>query len=470
MISSLQTTPPARQSAPQDGTNTEATESTVTEQTVIEQTVIEQIEEMVEDWDFDEVDEITVSSASQLIKDLSFASVDFVQLFVAIETAFGRKFGFHDLIMPADTYVEDLSVGEIVAYIRTRLQPETAVSTASPAATHSIGDAVGDAIAAPPEQRLTDADFAQFQQLIPTPPALAPTGDRNPPAVFILSPPRSGSTLFRIMLAGHPQLFVPPELHLLTYRDLQERSHALGNDLNRHLLSGTIQAIQHAYACSQADAEQQMASYTAQNLSVQQFYQALQASPGVSGSDRLLIDKTPSYSYHLSLLQRIEALFDNAIYIHLSRHPYGMIRSFTDARLDQLVPFLSRSPFSAQQRAELIWATSEQNIQTFLQSVDAHRQLHIRYEDIVKATAPAMQKVSQFLQIPFSESLLTPYESTDQRMTAGGEANAQMSGDLKFHLHGQIEASMADRWRQFHTQDFLSDRSLSLARSLGYEV
>ncbi|MFK8183936.1 MAG: sulfotransferase [Phormidesmis sp.] len=450
MISSLQTTPPAWTTAD-----------------AIEATVIEQIEEMTEDWDWDDIDDVTLSPTSQLIGDLDFASVDFVQLFVAIEAAFGRKFGFHDLIMPADTYVDDLSVADIVAYIQSRLNPEAATAAATPA----LGKPV---VSLSTEPRLTSADFAQFQQLIPTPPSMPPSGSRNPPAIFILSPPRSGSTLFRVMLAGHPQLFVPPELHLLTYRNLQERSQALDNDLNRHLLSGTLQALQHGQSCTQAEAMAQMATYTAQNLSVQQFYQKLQQPLTTQGRDRILIDKTPSYTYHLHLLQRMESLFENALYIHLSRHPYGMIRSFTDAKLDQLVPFLSRSPFSARQRAELIWATSQHNIQTFLHSVDKRRQLHVRYEDLVKATAPTMQKVCQFLQLPFNNALLNPYESLAQRMTAGNaagnEVNAQMSGDLKFHLHSQIEAGMADRWRQFHTEDFLSDTSLTLARTLGYEV
>jgi len=33
----------------------------------------------------------------------------------------------------------------------------------------------------------------------------------------VLSPPRSGSTLLRVMLGGHPQLFAPPELELLSF-------------------------------------------------------------------------------------------------------------------------------------------------------------------------------------------------------------------------------------------------------------
>ncbi|MEB3325328.1 MAG: SDR family NAD(P)-dependent oxidoreductase, partial [Cyanobacteriota bacterium] len=41
----------------------------------------------------------------------------------------------------------------------------------------------------------------------------SPDTPKLPSALFLLSSPRAGSTLLRVMLAGHPQLFSPPELH-----------------------------------------------------------------------------------------------------------------------------------------------------------------------------------------------------------------------------------------------------------------
>src|SRR5260370_35453379 len=46
--------------------------------------------------------------------------------------------------------------------------------------------------------------------------------------VYILTAPRSGSTLLRVMLAGHPRLFCPPELNLLGFETMRERESALG--------------------------------------------------------------------------------------------------------------------------------------------------------------------------------------------------------------------------------------------------
>src|SRR6185369_10185856 len=46
--------------------------------------------------------------------------------------------------------------------------------------------------------------LAQVKQLIRPLPPRADSTAKNPPAIFILSPPRSGTTLLRVMLAGHP--------------------------------------------------------------------------------------------------------------------------------------------------------------------------------------------------------------------------------------------------------------------------
>lgn len=66
----------------------------------------------------------------------------------------------------------------------------------------------------------------------------------NRPAVFILAPPRSGSTLLRVMLGGHPDLFAPPELELLSYKTPRGAEGRSGRTLHR-LGSRGIDARRH---------------------------------------------------------------------------------------------------------------------------------------------------------------------------------------------------------------------------------
>ncbi len=74
---------------------------------------------------------------------------------------------------------------------------------------------------------ITEVDVARLRAAVPlAADEIHPSGDRNPRAIFILSPPRSGTTLLRIMLAGHRDLFAASELQLLGFRTLDERAAA----------------------------------------------------------------------------------------------------------------------------------------------------------------------------------------------------------------------------------------------------
>ena len=414
------------------------------------------LEELVQDLGFD-LDE-AISAKTRLVADLGLASVDFIQLIVAIEHHFGKKMGFHDLLMPSGAYVNDLTVGELVAFIAEKLSaPETGTEDVEQ-------PVVAASVSAASLPVLDPQMVAGFRAKLPNrfyPPA---SGARNPRALFVLTSPRSGSTLMRIILAGHPHLFAPPELHLLDYADLAQRKAALGNDLNEHLLSGTLRALMQLTPCSQEEAEETMRGYEDQKLPTQEFYAVLQRLLG----SRLLVDKSPIYCLNPAVLKRAEDEFDNPYYLHLVRHPHGMIRSFEDAKIDLLMPFMRESGFSRRQLAELTWLISHENASNFLRAIPAERQMLVRFEDVVRESECTGRALCKFLGIPFIAEMLDPYLEKERRMTDGLETISQYGGDLKFHLHERIEPTAADRWKQYAGGEALSEMTCHLAKSLGY--
>jgi acyl carrier protein len=421
----------------------------------IESKVIAIVQDMVEELDVVDTGG-PITTQSQLIEDLSFASIDFVQLFVLIEEALQKKLGFHNLILRDGVYVDDLSIAELVTYID---QAMTVNGTTTRSSDFVFQDTQ------PPGERLTLAKVEQFKGHIPSPQIHIRDDKNTAPIVFILCPSRSGSTLLRIMLGGHSMLFAPPELHLLTYDSLEQRRESLSDELNRHLLNGSIRAIMGARPCDAVEAEAYMDSLEAKNLSTREFYQYLQGWLG----DKILVDKTPSYAYHLNILRRAETeFFHNAYYLHLVRHPYGTMRSFEDAQLDRLVPFMRDSGYSRRECAEMAWLICHQNILEFLKSVPLHRQFRLKFEDLVTDPETSMEEVCDFLDIDFEASMLEPYEEKQKRMTDGVRAVSKMSGDLKFHLHKGIDPDMAERWKHYYTEDFLGTMTWELAESMGY--
>ena len=290
---------------------------------------------------------------------------------------------------------------------------------------------------------------------------------KNSPAVFVLSPPRSGSTLLRTMLGGHPSLFSPPELDLMSFNTLEERRSAFEGKYS-FWLEGVERAVMELKNCDSDTAKIIIKNYELKGFSTKQFYKEMQnwiksSTPDI---ERLLVDKTPVYALDFKILERIEHDFDEPYYIHLTRYPYASVYSFIEAKLDGVF-FRYDHPFNQRELAELVWIISHENILNFLSRIPKKRQLKIRFEDLVTQPKEIMEDICNLLNIPFQSDMLKPYEG--DRMTSGVRPGAQMVGDFKFYLRKDIDPKAAERWKKFHKGDFLSTITWELAKKLGYE-
>jgi len=316
-----------------------------------------------------------------------------------------------------------------------------------------------------------DSSVAALRELIRTLPDRRdrPVGSKNPSAVFILSPPRSGSTLLRVMLAGHPALFAPPELQLLNYNTLAERQAALSSERDEFWLQGTIRALMELHHCDADKAAEIMKDVGRSGMSVKEFYRYMQELLG----DVTLVDKTPNYCLDLKTLRRAEEDFDGARYIHLVRHPSSMIASFEEAKLHVFFPpFLTgRHDFTPAQLAELIWTVCHQNVLEFLGDVPTRRRHVVRFEELVRSPEATTRRLAAFLELPFEAAMSDPYRE-DRRglMTDAVHPMARMLGDVKFHQHGRIRAEVAERTKDRHPEAALGNVTRALARTIGYAM
>ena len=279
-----------------------------------------------------------------------------------------------------------------------------------------------------------------------------------PGIVFILSSPRSGSTLLRVMLAGHQDLSSPPELHLLPFTTMVEREETLALS---HLGEGLQRAFMELKGIDAQQSQSLVADLVKQNLSIQEVYALLQKLAG----KRLLVDKSPTYASSRETLERAEELFENPKYIHLVRHPYAMIESFCRMRMDKLVGSTEDNPY---QVAESIWEGSNQNILDFLAQIDSKRHHQVSYEELVQKPQKVMEELCQFLNIPFTPSLLNPYEG--KRMTDGVYNTSMSLGDPNFLRHNQIDSTLGKTWKNIKLPHQLGVISRRLSALLNYEL
>jgi acyl carrier protein len=92
----------------------------LTKETILRD-VIEILEDLTSDWETEFADKI--GPETHLIADLTFESIDVVQLSVAIEEHFGRRrLPFQKLIIKPDgSYVDDLTISELVDFLHNSL-------------------------------------------------------------------------------------------------------------------------------------------------------------------------------------------------------------------------------------------------------------------------------------------------------------------------------------------------------------
>jgi acyl transferase domain-containing protein len=274
---------------------------------------------------------------------------------------------------------------------------------------------------------------------------------KNPPAIFLLSAPRSGSTLLRLMMARHPALFCPPELGLMGYDTAGAWA---GKHLSVFATEGVTQALSVLMNIDLKKAKAIVDGFIEKDSPIPDIYRFLQERAG----SRTLLDKTPGYALSKETLLRAEDIFDRPRYIHLIRHPYAVIESFVRNRMEKLFVEEKVDPYAF---AEQVWMTCNSNIQELTRQAGPERCRLVAYEELVRSPESVMRDMCAFLSIPFESAVLEPYQNN--RMLAG-------PGDPDVSTHDTIEAAGAERWRSIALPHSLRDEAQRLASGFGYEL
>ncbi|MBI1227883.1 MAG: amino acid adenylation domain-containing protein [Bacteroidetes bacterium] len=322
-------------------------------------------------------------------------------------------------------------------------------------------------------KKMSIQDIVKFKAIIPKHLSQVPNhqspitnhpqrGKQSP--IFILAPPRSGTTLLRVMLAGHPGLFACNELQLLHFETLAERAEAYQGKFALWS-EGLVRAVMELNHCEADDAKLLLQNFAKHGMTTFEMYEQLQEWVG----DRLIVDKSPSYVLDPSALEKAIADFPNARFIHLVRHPYSMVKSFEKYHLDQVL-YLHPHDFSAQQLGELVWLESQKNAVEFLEKIPQNQQFRMVYEDLVQNPEAVMRAMCEQLGIPFHEGLLNPYEDLDKKMTDGLYENSRSMGDTNFDQKQRIEAKKAEDWKGVLEDNFLCEATWETANQLSYEI
>lgn len=274
------------------------------------------------------------------------------------------------------------------------------------------------------------------------------------PIAFVLGTPRSGTTLLRVMLEGHPGLFVPPEMVLGPYETMAAREEGLNKrfwekgGLRRSLMEIRGLDVQGAREAVQA----------MRDLTVREVYQLLQQEIG----DRMLIDKCPHLGMPDGSLERLIKWFPNARFVWIVRNPASVIRSLQNMPMAEVM--LQGYPGGPKQ----VWEVSNTRIEAFLRDhVPEDRWARIRYEDLVQDPEPELRKAASALGVDYHPAMATPYEGDRMR---SGPKGARAIGDPNLAGRGKLDPSLATKWLEGFDHRTVSEGTKALASRYGYDL
>lgn len=214
--------------------------------------------------------------------------------------------------------------------------------------------------------------------------------------LFIVGRGRSGTTLLARMLTHHPQIAVAPEgfFAMNLYRKYrfgpwnERRIAAFCRDLVRERRMQTWELDVDRLALRLREREGRL-TYADVCLEVyRSFAEDTQRRRAVAWVG----DKNPHYAL---LIERIDRLFPDARYIHITRDYRDNILSYTQ------MPFDLRNPSALAQR----WKEYNEEILKVSRRA-SERFLWLRYEDLVAHSEHEMRRICRFLEVEFDGAML----------------------------------------------------------------
>ena len=252
--------------------------------------------------------------------------------------------------------------------------------------------------------------------------------------LFVVSPPRSGSTLLQRLLGSHSEIFTHPEPHLVTplaylgYYDTVDKApydHINAAQALRLFVDGLPRKEDDYLDALRAYADTM-------------YGRILEPS-----GRRMFLDKTPAYALVLDFLSK---LYPRAKYVVLTRHPLAVMSSYANsffqgdwetARafnpvVERYVPAMAR--FLREQRVPMV---------------------HVSYETLVSDPEPQLERMFRFLGLAH-EPEAVEYGTRFKAKKGPGDP-------ISVEKHDRPVTESVDKWAAELAHD---ERKLAIARDM----
>jgi hypothetical protein len=214
----------------------------------------------------------------------------------------------------------------------------------------------------------------------------------NDSPFFIIGAGRSGTTLLRLILAGHPRLHITPETWFI--RDLVRELPLTGEltpaQVDRAVV---IMAQEYRWPDLEIGADHlRRAAYGLQSPRLVDVIDIVYREQRRHAGKVRVGDKTPAY---IDIIPELATMYPGARFIHLIRDGRDVAISRIDLNWER---YYERNRFE--------WTLAMARREEYLRSPYAGQILEVRYEDLVSEPAATVQQVCEFLGEEFVPGML----------------------------------------------------------------
>jgi len=266
--------------------------------------------------------------------------------------------------------------------------------------------------------------------------------------VFIISQPRSGSTLLQRVLAGHPDIQTSAETWLMLHPIYGLKPYKIDVEYGGRWAASAVKEFLENYTADGTDVYDD---------AIRAWAQVIYAAALDHGGKSLFLDKTPRYFFIIPDLYR---LFPKAKFIFLLRNPLAVLASElkTYVKDDWTVLGLFRPDL----------VDAPQLILDGIQAVGKNA-IVVNYENFVSDPDKQLRLLCSALEIEFHESMLS-YENTPAPI-------GKMNDPVGIHQHSRPSAASLDKWKKLtedpqhlhFAQSYLNDLGPEVINKMGYQ-
>lgn len=235
--------------------------------------------------------------------------------------------------------------------------------------------------------------------------------------VFVISPPRAGSTLLQRMMGAHSEIFTHPEPHLITpiahlgvYGNVDKApyDHINAAEATKAFIEGLPRGEQ--------DYLDALRAYT----------DTLYGRMLSTSESSYFLDKTPANALVLPFLQR---LYPDAKYVVLTRHPLAVFSSYANSFFD--------GDWQAARAFNPILERYVPAMATFLRNRPVPL-LHVAYEDLVTEPAPQLERIFAYMGLEHDPDVV--------EYGKAGPVKKGLGDPITVHTKDRPVADSVDKW------------------------